>query len=336
MQRLFQYLIQFISSEFKIHLSEKDEYILNLPIRYGGFGLTDLSALCDIAYSVSCYSVSTNLSEDCFPVPAARDRALLILGKDDTNEYFANALKPQTQWALCNIIHVESVSKLKSTLSPTEHIFFKYNTLPFSGSFLTVCPANTFSGFNDSEFRFLSHLRLLKLVDLPICSNCGFKNIASAHSINCNRTSKAVIGRHDRCKMFLAKLLDIPNSDIEISLRSDSIIGKADFLLRNPTRFVDVTVIGGHGHELDLALQAAVVRKKTKYASLVKDGIVKEVCPIVFSILGEIEKATLKQLKPWKLNSYDMTILSCIIAKGSYRCHLAYESYSRKMVSVRN
>ncbi|KAL0205785.1 hypothetical protein P9112_001092 [Eukaryota sp. TZLM1-RC] len=172
MQRLFQYLIQFISSEFKIHLSEKDEYILDLPIRYGGFGLTDLSALCDIAYSLFCYSVSTNLSEDCFTVPAARDRALLILGKDDTNEYFANALKPKTQWALCNIIHVESVSKLKSTLSPTEHNFFKYNTLPFSGSFLTVCPANTFSGFNDSEFRFLSHLRLLKLVDLPICSNC--------------------------------------------------------------------------------------------------------------------------------------------------------------------
>ncbi|KAL0236592.1 hypothetical protein GEMRC1_013170 [Eukaryota sp. GEM-RC1] len=182
--------------------------LLSFPVSLGGFGLADLSLICEIPNAVSLFSSNSVIpSLYSFPSPIVKltlsTLKPILLDSD-------NALPKGAQKKLTRIFFSDRAEIFASSLPSNLLSVHNACQLPFSGRFLSLIPSCRDLTLQDSSLRWICRHRLLCSQDIVSCNLCSFSSVDAGHSSNCNSCSRHRTFRHDEIKNLIAEHTSLP------------------------------------------------------------------------------------------------------------------------------
>ncbi|KAL0204695.1 hypothetical protein P9112_000002 [Eukaryota sp. TZLM1-RC] len=184
---------------------------------------------------------------------------------------------------------------------------------------------------SDDCFNTLLKLRLLVAHEFSLCPGCGYTNLGMDHSFQCRKVSKMITTRHNEVKDFLASLM---NYSVEKCFK----VGLKEFIVDlfdedNRIAF-DITVVGGYGNSWNDAYSIAFVGKIRKYDVLIKKNLINSIIPLVFNVHGGFYSKTIPSFNQFGWSDLCPEVAT-MIAKGSFRCHSAFNFILSKISEAR-
>ncbi|KAL0240268.1 hypothetical protein GEMRC1_004936 [Eukaryota sp. GEM-RC1] len=217
--------------------------LLSFPVSLGGFGLADLSLICEIPNAVSLFSSNSVIpSLYSFPSPIVKltlsTLKPILLDSD-------NALPKGAQKKLTRIFFSDRAEIFASSLPSNLLSVHNACQLPFSGRFLSLIPSCRDLTLQDSSLRWICRHRLLCSQDIVSCNLCSFSSVDAGHSSNCNSCSRHRTFRHDEIKNLIAEHTSFA---VEFKLKLGAAYGVIDLFDPTSKLGLDVAVVGGNGH----------------------------------------------------------------------------------------
>ena len=320
----YQVVKESISSlfDFNIETDSFAEQVLQLPVRFGGFGIRDPSFQSHAAFAASLLSSAKCAESRLQPFPCSEssaERFELLLEEIITAGLLGNDISDPRRW-LEKIQSTQEFPSLQDSplaggqkrlqsifdnrikgriINHTDEKDLPHlqDTVSHGTScWLQVIPSQPMLRVPDPLFTLLAQHKLgySHTKALGGCPMCNTRPVSPSHAFTCTSMQQLRISRHDHLVRHLQMLL---KKHVEVS-KEQWITQRlrADLWLPGTSEAIDCTITsnGGLAHpekDLDTAMNHAKKRKIDKYSSALSHGDLARFSPFVLSTMGAIHKS---------------------------------------------
>ncbi|TIA93794.1 hypothetical protein E3P96_04159 [Wallemia ichthyophaga] len=306
-----------------------DEWIISLPVRYGGMGISMHSKIAPLAYSAMA-----DFTQDML-------RPIFDTVYEPGND---NVAQPERQHQRVSKIHEEQYKKHVDLTREQQNILIDSQS-KFGKSWLTTIPYNNSLALSNSEVSVALHYRTLCPGQAEFCLACGLRNTIG-HDDLCQSRPNLRRARHEHIKRLLLKhLASVPNNTITSEPTTKNSHRRTDFRIGGSCSKVggaseyDLTIIaptadykGSRGDIQRCTTAEGRYRKELEFYEHEKELKYKGIThtpfyPLVFSAGGALTDKSKELFLHWKKHIKYFGTLVRHISVGLVRARAAYFTF---------